>query len=238
MPTTSPWNIPYPDGPTNLTPLQTHFANIANAVNSALTDGLGGAPRIANSDAERNSLIPAPVQGNTVLRPDKGYTEQYFGLYNSSTNPSGATPAGWYPVSGKFPRAIARKGTAVSIPNAAFTAATYDTLKANLITQSGAGLVTIITPGVYDVFASLTFGTSGTGQRIVQVYKNGVVHLGSGQSPSTGGITSSTMSTSLDLAAGDTLQMYIYHNAGGALNSPNGATYDNQFIVTYRMPSQ
>ena len=41
------------------------------------------------------------MQGNTVIRTDKGYTEQYFGLYNAGTNPGGATVAGWYPVHGK-----------------------------------------------------------------------------------------------------------------------------------------
>lgn len=98
MPTTSPWNIPYPDGPTVLTALQSHFANIANATNEALTTGLGGAPRLAASDAERNAFYPAPVQGNGVYRTDKGYEERYYALYNVSTNPGGAQTAGWYPV--------------------------------------------------------------------------------------------------------------------------------------------
>lgn len=97
MPTTSPWNIPYPDGPTVLTALQSHFANIANATNEALTNGLGGAPRLAASDAERNAIYPAPVQGNGVYRTDKGYEERYYALYNVSTNPGGAVVAGWHP---------------------------------------------------------------------------------------------------------------------------------------------
>lgn len=98
MPTTPKFQIPYPDGNSNYTPLQDWFAGIANGVEAALNTGLGGAPRIANSDSERNIIYPSPVQGNTVLRPDKGYTEQYFGTYDVSTNPAGRTPSGWYPV--------------------------------------------------------------------------------------------------------------------------------------------
>lgn len=97
MPTTPNYAIPYPDGSTAFTPLQQKFADIALGVDSALTTGIGGSPRLANSDAERNGIYPTPVQGNTVNRPDKGYTERYFGTFNPTTNPGGANPAGWYP---------------------------------------------------------------------------------------------------------------------------------------------
>src|SRR6185369_5806930 len=85
---------------TSLTPLQDKFADIANAVDSAMLTGLAGAPRLASSDAARNAIFPAPVQGNLVDRPDKGYIEIYLALYNASTNPSGANAAGWYPLPG------------------------------------------------------------------------------------------------------------------------------------------
>lgn len=124
MPVTTKFQIPYPDGTSNYTPLQDWFAGIANGVETALTTGLGGAPRLANSDSERNGIYPAPVQGNTVVRPDKGYTEQYFGLYDVSTNPAGRTPAGWYPLTAAprgglqvFPFAVATGSTAPRIVN-------------------------------------------------------------------------------------------------------------------------
>lgn len=98
MPVTPNFAIPYPDGTTALTPLQDRFADIANAVDGALVTGLAGAPRLATSDSARNALFPSPVQGNLCDRPDKGYIEEYFTLYDASTNPGGATPAGWYPV--------------------------------------------------------------------------------------------------------------------------------------------
>lgn len=122
MPSTPKFGIRYPDGTTAYAPLQDHFAAIASDTEAALTTGLGGAPRLANSDSERSTLFPSPVQGNSVLRPDKGYVEQYFALYNSSTNPSGATPAGWYPVSGALPYAkVVRNTTGVSIGFSAYS---------------------------------------------------------------------------------------------------------------------
>lgn len=37
------------------------------------------------------------VQGAKVLRTDLGYVEQYVGLYNATSNPIGASTAGWFP---------------------------------------------------------------------------------------------------------------------------------------------
>lgn len=122
MPSTPKFGIRYPDGTSAYAPLESWFAGQASDFESALTTGLGGAPRLANSDSERSTLFPSPVQGNAVLRPDKGYVEQYYALYNSSTNPSGATPAGWYPVSGALPYAkVIRNATGVSIGFAAYS---------------------------------------------------------------------------------------------------------------------
>lgn len=48
------------------------------------------------SQAERDSLLPAPNQGDKVFRWDLGVEETYYGLYNASTNTGGRTTAGWY----------------------------------------------------------------------------------------------------------------------------------------------
>jgi hypothetical protein len=100
MPVTTNFAIPYPDGTTSLIPLQDRFADIANAVDSALLNGLAGAPRQVTSDAQRATVFPAPVQGNLANRPDKGYIEVYLAAYDPSTNPGGAAVAGWYPLPG------------------------------------------------------------------------------------------------------------------------------------------
>lgn len=176
MPQTPNFNIRYPDGPTSYTPLQQHFSNLALDVDNALQNGLGGAPRIANSDAERNTIYPAPVQGNTVVRPDRGWTEQYFGAYNSGTNPAGATTAGWYPVSGRMPRLSRRReSTALS------TAAANADSPFNLPTSVGndtpsityvasTGVVTCTIPGWYQVsgVARWQQTANDAGRRIVK----------------------------------------------------------------------
>lgn len=51
---------------------------------------------VASSNAERDALYPAPVQGNSVFRTDLGVRQTYYAAYNSATNPGGRTPAGWY----------------------------------------------------------------------------------------------------------------------------------------------
>lgn len=52
---------------------------------------------VVASQAERDAQYPTPQQGMSVYRTDLGTQEIYYGLYNASTNPGGATTAGWYP---------------------------------------------------------------------------------------------------------------------------------------------
>lgn len=118
MPSTPNFAIPYPAGTDNFSPLQNWIAGVALGADSALTTGLGGAPRVANSDAERNAIYPAPAQGNLVLRPDKGYIEQYYDLYNAGTNPGGAPIAGWYPTGQrKIALPLPTPGPSISLTN-------------------------------------------------------------------------------------------------------------------------
>ncbi len=61
------------------------------------------AVRVANA-TERDSVYPAPVQGNTVFRADLGYEEKYYAAYNATTNPDGTTGTiGWYEYRGGAP---------------------------------------------------------------------------------------------------------------------------------------
>lgn len=75
---------------------------------------------VVASQAARDALFPSPAQGNAVWRSDKGWEERYFALYNSSTNPGGATPAGWYPVSGNMPKASVVKSGNTSLTGSAW----------------------------------------------------------------------------------------------------------------------
>lgn len=184
MPVTTKFQIPYPDGTSTYAPLQDWFAGIATGVENALNTGLGGAPRLANSDTERNTIYPSPVQGNTVIRPDKGWTEQYFATYNASTNPSGATPSGWYPVAGAQPLAVARRTTTAL----AINSGSYTNISANAAwTPNNMGGITytdgFIVPlaGIYEVEWSLIMvgtmaGIAGIGVNIAGSPGGDVLH--------------------------------------------------------------
>lgn len=169
MPVTTKFGIVYPDGTSGYAPLQNWFAAIANSVEAALTTGLGGAPRLANSDSERNTIYPSPVQGNTVVRPDKGWTEQYFALYNAGTNPSGATPAGWYPVT-SGPSAYGFLASGILTTGAETTLAFTSTRVFGGFTVASNAFTVPIT-GEYRMGVNLNFTQAGG---ITYITKNGV----------------------------------------------------------------
>ena len=55
-----------------------------------------GVQPVVASSAARDAIFPSPVQGDSVWRSDLGFAQTYYAVYNSSTNTSGRTPAGWY----------------------------------------------------------------------------------------------------------------------------------------------
>lgn len=235
MPTTAQFKIPYPDGTSTLTPLEARFADIANGVETALTTGLGGAPQLANSDTERNSLIPSPSQGNTVLRPDKGWTEQYFGLYDATNNPAGAATAGWYPVSGKLPFVrYSRQGSA-TIGAASGSAFAWDTLDLgalNGITYN-AGTFTVQQPGRYRITASVTLTSGQAISAMVGIRKNQTAAFGHAWFTATGAYSTGEVSGTLILAAGDTFDAVSF--AGGTIGiiSTNGGYHTTFMEIEY-----
>lgn len=106
MATTSPDGINYPTNADAQKTLEQRLQDTATSVQTALTHNTVA---VVASAAARDSRFPTPTQGDGVWRSDKGWEERYFGTFNSSTNPGGATPAGWYPVAGAMPFARANK---------------------------------------------------------------------------------------------------------------------------------
>jgi hypothetical protein len=127
--------------------------------------------------AARNVLYPSPVQGNAVFRNDLGVEETYYGLYNSSTNVGGATPAGWYPMSRLLFAASATRslvsGTSYTAGAAGFT---YTKELDPLGWQNPSVNPERITPqiaGFYRITATYDSPTiNSTGVRQLQVQKN------------------------------------------------------------------
>lgn len=99
---TSPDGIVYPTSTDFIAPLETTLAVMATSMQAAITaQGKYFVP-VVSSIAARAAIFPTAVQGNRVYRSDLGYEEGYFGAYSASTNPGGATPAGWYPRSAEL----------------------------------------------------------------------------------------------------------------------------------------
>lgn len=119
MGTTPIYAIRYPDPTTKANQLPTSFQNLALDVERSLSTALippaSPAPvYVAPSLAARDAFWGVPAtgadqitlqnRGAITVRTDRGWTEQYFGLYNVTTNPGGAlVTAGWYPISGELP---------------------------------------------------------------------------------------------------------------------------------------
>lgn len=167
MPVTPRFGIPYPDGPSGVTPLPAWFAGLAVGVENAMITGLGGAPRLARSDSERNTQAPSPSQGDLFWRPDKQWVEAYFEAYNGTTNPLGATPAGWYPLSGFTPQAqFYRLGNITNAASQKVLAGATTRRITPDISLNAAGDIVFTTLGVYEAKVQFEWGTANSaGQR-------------------------------------------------------------------------
>lgn len=239
MPVSTNFNIPYPDGSSGLTPLAAWFAGIAVGVDNALMTGIGGAPRLANSDTERNTIFPSPVQGNSVMRPDKGWIEQYFQAYNATTNPSGATPAGWYPTMGATPGVVLYRapwGTTAGagVQNIFATGTTTNYITPG-ITLASNGTLSFANPGVYNMTNEAAWPANTSGQRNLSW-----AGTATGLTNNTGNIVGSGVAEGQHsvqnvfsiTSPGQTVQPQLVQNSGVAL------TVRNSLIISYMGPTR
>lgn len=148
----------------------------------------GGGIYAASDAADRNARYPSPFQGLQVIRLDKGWTEQYYEAYSATTNPGGASPAGWYPVSGALPSLIGTSKGTTSVPNATWvnlnSAAGSGTNHRNDGFVFGAGFIQVPYPGLYHVDVSAQFASSqtgATGDRLIRLGADGNVATYYGQ---------------------------------------------------------
>jgi hypothetical protein len=130
------------------------------------------------SAAARTSALAAPSQGMVSWLNDSGTAWQFFELYNASTNPGGASAAGWYPISG----AAMFYGTAT---RSATTAVDYSVGAAGLLYteyidplgwHSAVTNTDRITPnvaGVYRITSSASFTNNSTNSRRTEIRVNG-----------------------------------------------------------------
>jgi hypothetical protein len=177
------------------------------------------------------------VQGALVRRTDTNWTEQYFALYNSSTNPNGAAVAGWYPVSGTLPYVSGRNVTATSVTggswalvNAAWGGTPNDFIGFTYAT----GAFTCAVAGWYDVQSHVKFPAATTPIGI-QVVLNGAVmdtNASFAQKTESGTAQMTDAPGKVKLAVGDVVRMYIFTNTTQTPANLNDIRLD----LTYRGP--
>lgn len=137
-------------------------APVMVAATAAARDAYWGVP---GSEAARITL---QNRGATTVRTDVGWTERYYATYNATTNPGGASPAGWYPVSGEGPELVARGFNSLQVAGSGSSWATLPVAGSTVVqrdpgfTLAGTAL-TVPMPGIYEVKALVSFGGSTTG---------------------------------------------------------------------------
>lgn len=120
-----------------------------------------------------------------------------------------------------------------SIPNQTTTDVTFATEQfdtdAMFNVASSATRITIVTPGLYNVFGQAAFAANGTGARIVSVRLNGssTVVEQRNMAVTTASVVSVVNGSGLvRLSAGDYLTLGAYQSSGGALNTAFSASFE------------
>ena len=191
--------------------------------------------RFASATA-RTSALASPNQGMVSHLTDSNTMWQYYEVYNSGTNPGGASVAGWYPLEGTVLFAGKRNNTGLSLTNAAYTVVSFNTFSCAGSTSNTTTIqinsatipstFTVRQAGWYSIgaFCSLSAFSSTAGtQRNMAVNRNSttatlnaIINVFS-TNPSGG--TPLTTTTPVLLAAGDVVRFFLYQDSGGAITN-------------------
>lgn len=211
------------------TSLGTRFA----AASSTARDAHFGVPA---NDTQRLALQNS---GAECIRTDLGYNESYYATYNSSTNPGGATPAGWYPATGATPNLAVITNTAQNLAATAaaitFGGSLIQDIENNVSFNKSTGTVTIAQPGLYRVTGAFTVNATTSGTKGIYIYKNGATYFS--QALTTAVVTPLEISAVLKLVAGDTVNIYGYANVTTA-TVVGGSSYYTYMAVEYVSPAR
>lgn len=216
---------------------------LASSVSTVFTEYKTASPRTVANVAARNAMFPTPVQGNAVFRTDVGYEERYYGLYNASTNPGGVSVAGWYPVSGNLPKALARRSTTAVTLSTSWVdrsaTTNWTTLFTNNVASYANGWIVPVT-GFYEVSiaiaASDTVGvavapnTAPTGQTATGVFLSSV---GGAVAFATGSVRAKSV---VRLTAGDVLKVSVISGSASTWHTTTTSIDGNHFALTYISP--
>lgn len=189
------------------------------------------------SASARTTALASPAQGMMSFLNDSNSYWQYYEVYNATTNPGGASVAGWYPAEGTVLFAGKRSNTSLSLTNAAYTVVSFNTFScagstSNTTTvQINSATVpstfTVRQAGWYKLnlgtYAADFSSTAGT-------LRNAVVNRDSTTATtnllalaSTTNLTSGMIVAehTVLLAAGAVVRFHIYQDSGGAATNSN-----------------
>lgn len=135
------------------------------------------------------------------------------------------------------PRAKVYATAAQSLATATYTAVLFDSEEFDTdsmhSTTTSTSRLTINTPGLYEVRALLNFVANGSGVRYGRFYKNNAVATPAegvvAGIASAGTVTAIEMSSEIQCAAGDYLEVFAYQSSGAALNLQNTGGFSCQF---------
>jgi hypothetical protein len=197
----------------------------------------------------RNATIASPSQGMMSFITNTNSYYQYYEVYNATTNPGGASVAGWYPAEGTVLFAGKRSNTGVSIPNNAYTVVSFntfscagstsnfDTIQINSATAPST--FTVRQAGWYRLSMNVPMvawsSTAGT-NRAMASNRNSATY-------STGTLTQLTElgtvgpqvvtdTATVLLAANDVIRFFVFQDSGGAATNS-----DTNFSIEYLRPA-
>lgn len=189
------------------------------------------------STAARTSALASPTQGMVSFITNSNSYWRYYELYNASTNPGGASVAGWYPLEGTVLFAGKRSNASLSLTNAAYTVISFntfgcsgstsntDTIQINSATVPST--FTVRQAGWYELAISTgaaDFSSTAGTQRNLNINRNSTnanTNLLVGDS--TTNLTSGQLypTSNVLLATGDVIRFFAYQDSGGAATNSN-----------------
>ena len=171
---------------------------------------------------------PAGPVGPTAvwLDPDPPPTHDYLWVDTDENAPS--------PI--PIPRAKVYRTAALNFANGGWTKVPFDTTAYDTTTMPLAdltnGRIVATVPGVYDVFAEVSMAV-GANARTIALYKNGAHHTyGTAATAAAAGVAGiSVLATSIQLNAGDYLEIYAWQNSGGVLAMSASTFEGNNYLA-------
>jgi hypothetical protein len=240
MLTTENWELPLFEDGDLVDPLNAALNLQSTQMEEALNESVGRSA----SAAERDTRRPNPIQGDRMYRTDKGWTEAYFDLFSVS-NMGGASPAGWYPISGNLPVCILT-ATGSSFPNnLERTIGSTEDYAPVWVEESdnhswhpGGSDVTPTIPGMYTYSLTSGWDSGVSGSRLTRLKRNNTGGIQSGS------ITMSILSNSVQPTGhanasidqfrfngtSDYVRCSAFHNNGAGLG------FSARFVMRYVGP--